>query len=130
MIFPYWLPVYGDVSYRGDCPKEDVELSTFFNQLRKTYPDIAKRAWHTENEGVKNHDKSRMKGQLVGVSDIVIMPGFCCEMKRLDHTKSTWQKGQVDFLKACQEAGTYVCVALGWEAAMEAVRKCTMEDFE
>ena len=47
MLFPDWLPVYGDVSYRGDCPKEDVELSTFFNQLRKIYPDIAKRAWHT-----------------------------------------------------------------------------------
>ena len=124
MRFPDWLPVYGDVSFRGKCAVEDVELSTFFNQLRKNYPDLAKRGFHVENEGKKNHDNSRMKGQLAGVSDIVIMPGFCCEMKRRDHTISTWQKGQLDFLKACQDEGAYACVALGWEAAMEAVERC------
>jgi len=42
-------------------------------------------------------------------------------MKRQDHTKSKWQPGQLEYLEAAHYAGAFVCVALGWEAAMEAV---------
>ena len=126
MKFPDWMPVYGNRNFRGDCPKEDAELATFFNQLRKTYPEVARRAWHTENEGKKHFAQaasSKLKGELSGVSDIVIAgtPTFICEMKRRDHTKSSWQAGQIPFLSSCHEAGCFVCVALSWEGAMEAV---------
>ena len=122
MRFPNWLDVYGDKSFRGDCPREDVELATFWNQL---CPELRKRAWHTENEGKRNHEKSRMKGQLKGVSDIVVIgaPPLIIEMKRQDHTKSRWQDGQLEFLKACHEAGAMVCIALGYKSALEAVEE-------
>jgi len=60
-----------------------------------------------------------------GASDVIIPSRvtFVCEMKRADHTKSKWQPGQIDYLNAAQDAGAWVCVALGWEAAMEAVRE-------
>ena len=124
MNFPDWLTVYGNRNFRGECPKEDAELSTFFNQLRNHHADLAARAWHTENEGKKTAmqvSASKIKGELAGVADIIIMPGFVCEMKRRDHTQSSWQKGQIPFLEACHNAGCFVCVALGWEHAMEAV---------
>lgn len=121
-----WLTVYGNKAYRGDCPKEDAELVTFFNILRRDYPDLSERAFHVENEGKKNFaqvTQSKIKGQLSGVSDIIIIdtPSFVCEMKRRDHTKSTWQSGQLPFLESCHKAGAFVCVALGYDAAMEAV---------
>lgn len=123
-----WLTVYGDTSFRGDCPKEDAELVTFFNILRRDYPNLAERAFHVENEGKKSFaqvTQSKIKGQLSGVSDIIIIDKvpFVCEMKRRDHTKSTWQKGQLPFLESCHNAGAFVCVALGYDAAMEALRE-------
>lgn len=126
MNFPDWLVVYGNTSYRGECPREDAELGTFFNQLRKDFPDLAGRAFHTENEGKKTHAQvtaSKIKGELAGVSDIIIIDKvpFVCEMKRRDHTKSAWQKGQLPFLESCHNTGAFVCVALSWEHAMEAV---------
>lgn len=126
MKFPPWLKVYGDATYRGPCPSETVEQATFFNQLP---PDLKRIALHIRNEGKRSHAQhSKMKaegGFVSGASDVVI-PGrvtFVCEMKRADHTKSNWQSGQVDYLEACQDAGAWVCVALGWDAAMEAVRE-------
>lgn len=126
MIIPDWLKTYGDKSFRGECAKEDAELSTFFNILRRDYPELAQRGWHTETEGKKNHAQvtaSKMKGELAGVSDIVIIGRvpFICELKRLDHTKSVWQKGQLPFLESCHNAGAFVCLALGYKAAIEAL---------
>lgn len=56
-----------------------------------------------------------------GAADIIIPCGFVCELKRRDHTKSKWQPGQLEYLEAAQDAGCFVAVALGWEAALEAV---------
>ena len=47
---------------------------------------------------------------------------FVCEMKRQDHTKSRWQDGQLEFLEASQKQGAFTCVALGYVAALEAVK--------
>lgn len=44
------------------------------------------------------------------------------ELKRKDHTKSKWQPGQVEYLTTAQDAGAFACIALGYEAAIEAVR--------
>ena len=130
MKIPQDIKVFGDMSFRGDCAKEDLELITFFNQLRIKYPDIAKVATHPDNEGLilgaahNAHIKQKAKGAIRnGAADIIICgcPTFVCEMKRQDHTKSKWQDGQLDFLQTSQGLGAFVCVALGYEAALQAL---------
>lgn len=126
MKFPDTLNVYGDQSYRGPCPTENAEQITFFNVLRRDYPQLGKIALHIKNEGKRNiHQAIRDKaeGMVTGASDIVIpgKPSFVCELKRLDHTKSVWQPGQQDYLEECQIRGSFVCVALGHKAALSAV---------
>ena len=129
MKFPEFLAVYGDASFRGECPLESAEQITFFNQLRSKYPNSYGRiALHPRNEGQliggqhSSIDKKKAEGMSVGASDIVI-PGatsFVCELKRRDHTKCSWQDGQVEYLEVAHNAGAFVCVALGWEAAWQA----------
>lgn len=125
MIFPEGIKVYGDKSFRGKCAPEDAELITFFNQLRSRYPDIFKIALHIKNEGKRTHQQvntERAKGALKsGASDIVIPTGFICELKRRDHTKSRIEDGQPEFMTAAQQHGAFVCIALGWESAFEAL---------
>ena len=130
MKIPPHIKTYGDMDFRGECPKEDAELMTFFNQLRIKYPDIAKVATHPDNEGLilgaahNAHIKQKAKGAIRnGAADIIICgcPTFVCEMKRQDHTKSKWQDGQLDFLQTSQKLGAFVCVALGYEAALQAL---------
>lgn len=130
MKFPGGIPIFGDLSYRGKCPKEHVEQASFFSKLRREYPD----SWgiialHPRNEGLLTKGqfqaviKHQIEGMAKGASDIVIpggRGGFVCELKRLDHTQSTWQDGQIDYLQAAQKAGAYACVALGALAAWEA----------
>lgn len=122
MKFPNWLKVYGSQSYRGHCPSEADEQITFFNYLRRAHPKLGLIALHPRNEGARTfHQAARHKaeGMAKGAADIIIpsSPSFVCEMKRRDHTKSTWQDGQLAFLEACAAQGCFVCVALGWEAA-------------
>lgn len=123
------FPVYGDTGFRGNCPAEAVEQVTFFNRLRREYPDTWGRlAMHPRNEqqlkGGQFQGMARQKaeGMTPGASDIVI-PGrrtFVCELKRRDHTKSKWQDGQIEYLTAAHDAGAFACVALGYEAAWRA----------
>jgi hypothetical protein len=127
MKFPQWLRVYGDASYRGDCPKETAEQVTFFNVLRAQYPDsYGLIAIHPRNEGKRTHGQAwhhKAEGMTKGASDIIIPArmSFVCELKRLDHTKSKWEDGQLEYLEAAHNAGAFVCVALGWEPAMLAL---------
>jgi len=51
-----------------------------------------------------------------------IFNSLVMELKRKDHTQSKWQPGQEAYLRAAQAAGAYACIALGYEAAIEAVR--------
>ena len=129
MKLPASIPVYGDQTYRGDCPPEHVEQASFFAKLRREYPDsYGLIALHPRNEGlaVKGQfqalQKERIEGMAKGAADIII-PGkraFVCELKRQDHTKSKWQKGQVEYLEAAANAGAFACVALGAAAAWDA----------
>lgn len=130
MKIPQDIKVFGNMDFRGDCAKEDLELITFFNQLRIKYPKLAQVAIHPDNEGLvfgtgfNNHTRQKAKGAIRnGAADIIIVgcPSFVCEMKRKDHTKSRWQDGQLDFLQTSQELGAFVCVALGYEAALKAI---------
>lgn len=121
------VPVYGDTDWRGKCPSESVEQVTFFNRIRKI-PIYGLIAVHPRNEGVRHYkqvSKEKAEGMTKGASDIIIPgnPAFVCELKRRDRTQSKWQDGQREYLEAAQKAGAFACVALGADAAMEALEK-------
>jgi len=99
---------------------------TFFARLRRLHPTTyGLLALHPRNEGRRTHlqvAKEKSEGMTTGATDIII-PGrstFVCELKRRDHTKSKIAKEQLAFMMAAQEAGCYVCIALGVDAAWEA----------
>lgn len=130
MKFPDWLPLYGDIDYRNKkCPAESAEQITFFNELRRLYPDsYGLIALHPRNEGKRTQNqvmRQKAEGMTAGSTDIVIpgCPSFLCELKRQDHTQSHWEDGQLEYMKAAQDAGSFVCVALGYKAAMEAFKE-------
>ena len=125
------FPVFGDPSFRGKCPTEALEQVTFFAMLRREYPATwGALAVHPRNEGLRSGgqfasvQRHAAEGMTKGAADIIIpgSPALVCEMKRRDHTQSAWQDGQVEYLTAAHEAGAFVCVALGHEAAWEAVQ--------
>lgn len=123
MKLPKTIPIYGDTTYRGECPKESAEQITFINTIRVRYPDTwGKIATHVRNEGKKTAQqikREKMEGMVTGASDIVI-GSFWCELKRQDHTKSKISDEQVEFLETQIELGFFGCIALGWEGALEA----------
>lgn len=124
------FPVYGDTSFRGKCPTEVMEQVTFFGRLREYYPDTWGRlGLHPRNEGLKLKGQfasvslHKAEGMTPGAADIII-PGrmtFVCELKRRDHTQSAWQEGQIEYLTAAHLCGAFACVALGCNAAWEAL---------
>ena len=110
------FPVYGDTSFRGDCPSESAEQITFFNRLRREYPTTwGALAIHPRNEGLKRAgqfssvQKHAAEGMTKGAADIIIPAriALVCEMKRQDHTQSAWQPSQVEFLTAAHNAGCF-----------------------
>lgn len=123
------VPIFGDISYRGKCPKEEVEQTSFFARLRREYPTSwGLIALHPRNEGLKQKGqfstviKHQAEGMAKGAADIIIpaSPSFVCELKRQDHTLSAWQDGQQEYLSAVAATGSFACVALGAAAAWEA----------
>jgi hypothetical protein len=65
----------------------------------------------------------RADGMTAGAPDIIV-PGrvsFLCEIKRRDHTASSFGKDQLPYLEAANKQGAFVCVALGCDAAVEAL---------
>lgn len=127
MKLPEGIQVFGDLKFRGaKCPKEVMEQVTFFNQLRKLYPDTyGLIAVHNRNEGKKTVQqvaREKAEGMATGAPDIMIPgnPAFLCELKRKDHTLSRLQPGQEPYLVAAKHAGAFCCIAFGWEAAMDA----------
>ena len=124
MILPPTIKVYGDPTWRGKCPTEDAEHVTFVNAVKKTR--WAGLIVHPKNEGKRTASQAqwdKARGMQKGASDFIIPTAtpFICEMKRKDHTKSTWQSGQLEFLENAQSNGAWCCIALGWEAAWEAL---------
>lgn len=123
MKLPKNIPIWGNTAFRGKCPSEAAEQVTFFSQLRKEWPDTwALIATHVRNEGKKTAQqvqREKAEGMTTGVSDIII-GGFYCELKRLDHTKCKISEDQIMCLEAANNLGHYGCVALGWGSAMEA----------
>ena len=126
------LRVYGHQS-KGKQPSEAAEMTTFFNQLQKRYPEIHALALHVRNEGKRDHkDTNIMKTQggfVKGAPDIVIAgsPTFLCEMKSKAKV-SRIAKEQTEFLERADAKGCFCCVAYGWEAAMQAVEDWIKEN--
>ena len=126
MKFEKCLHVFGDKSYRGPCNLEDTEQIDFFTHLLIAWPQYHEIAIHPKNEGKRTWGqvaKEKKMGLNTGASDIIIpgCPTLIIELKRRDHTKSKWTKGQREYLQAAQNNGSFVCVALGYKAALEAV---------
>lgn len=126
MILPPNIPIYGDPTWRGACPTENAEQVTFFAAIRKT--PMGRVALHIKNEGKRRHGQvswDKASGLVKGASDIMIpgSPAFVCELKRKDHTKSRISGEQSEYLEAAQEYGAFAVIALGWEAAWEAVQE-------
>jgi len=127
MNLPPDIRVFGNTDYRGACPKEALEQVTFFNRLRREYPDtLGLIAFHVRNEGKRTHLETaahKAEGMTTGAPDILIpgAPAFVCELKRRDHTTSSLSDQQLAFLRASQAAGSFVCIALGVDAAWEAL---------
>ncbi len=127
MKFPEGVQVVGDKSFRGACPSEIVEQVTFFNRLRKEYPDtLGKIALHIRNEGNRTHNQAarqKAEGMVTGAPDIVIPgnPTILIEMKRRDHTLSRISLEQIEYLKAAKVNGAIVVISLGCDAAYEFV---------
>jgi hypothetical protein len=124
------FPVYGDAKFRGKCPPEAVEMASFFSRLRREYPNtLGVIALHPRNEQLllggqfKAIVKHKAEGMTKGASDIVIPAArpFICELKRRDHTLSAWQEGQIAYLETAKKLDAFACVALGAEAAWEAL---------
>ena len=128
MKLPLEITVYGDMEYRGPCQTEASEQIAFFTWLRAQYPKThGAIAVHIRNEGARSHAQARWQaaeGMTKGAADIIIpgRPAFVCEMKRRDSSKSKLDDAQIAYLTAAQKAGAFVCVALGFEAARQAVK--------
>ena len=134
MKFTEWLKVYGDVTFRGACPTESAEQVTLFSQIRKHRPDLAQLVFHPRMEGKRTRgqtDWQQADGSIVaGVSDVIGVgsPMLVMELKRRDHTKSSWQPGQLDFLKKSIDRGAFVCLCLGYKSALEAIEEWELKN--
>lgn len=126
MKFNDEISVFGDVKFRGDCPLESNEQKAFVKYVRtchpKTYGAIIV---HNRNEGKRSFQQAarfKADGMTKGASDIMIPAStpFVCEMKRADHTKSSWKDGQQEYLLAAKDCGAFSCLALGLDGAIAA----------
>lgn len=124
---PNFIPVFGDINFRGECATETAELIGFFRLLERELPSLASIATHIRNEGKRSKFqgyKQQQEGMNTGASDIIIpcSPPIVIELKRRDHTLSTISAKQVSYLSSAHILGAYSVVALGAVGAMEAVK--------
>lgn len=117
------IPIFGDTKWRGKCPVESLEQMTFFNKIRREYPDSwGAIATHVRNEGKKSAQqvkREKAEGMVTGASDIIV-GGFYCELKRKDHTKCKISDEQIIYLDKINKLGYFGCIALGYEPAWQA----------
>lgn len=127
MKLPNTIELYGNTDYRNKkCPKESAEQVTFFNWLRREYPDsYGLVATHIRNEGKRSHAqtaKQSIEGMVSGAPDIIIPARitFLCELKRKDHTLCKIGDNQISYLNSAKKLGSFSCVALGSDYAKKA----------
>ena len=127
------IEIFGDTNWKGKCKAEDSELAQFFTDVRYNYPEYYDLIFHVENEwnpqsgsSYAYHAKSKAKGRLDSVADIICLPispaapAFICELKRLDFSqsvKSSKDKAhferQLSRLSSQKSYGAIAFVALG-----------------
>ena len=128
MRLPKTIKIYGDITHRDkDCRKESTEQKEFFGFLKELRPAYHAVAFHPKNEGKRTYQQAeadRQQGALnKGASDIIIPASitFVCELKCVDHTESHMPAIEVEYLEAAQELGAFACIALGSNAAWQAL---------
>ena len=110
-----------------DAPSESVEQITFFNQLRKLHPEIAKVAIHGKNEGkrtVKQIAKDKAEGLVKGAPDIFIAgnPTLLIELKKRSK-RARVSDEQINFLESASNLGADCYICYGWESAWKALQE-------
>ena len=118
------IKIYGTIDNTCEIT-ESYHMITFFNSLRINFPETyGAIAIHVRNESKRTAQqiaKHRMEGLVKGCSDIIIPgnPSFVCEMKSRS-PKAKISDEQINYLLAAQNNGSFVCIALGCDAAWEA----------
>lgn len=134
------IPIYGDVSFRGECKKEDPELSYGYQALKLKYPQYEHLFFHVVNEwkptgstSYAHYTKLLNKGMKPRLADFICLPvkhgapAFLCEVKRLNIAESLKSKArkehyleQISLLSSQKQNGAVVCVALGGHNLVQA----------
>ena len=127
MKLPPEIKVFG-VSDKSDTASESQHAMTFFSKLRREYPEYGAIATHIRNEGKRSMSqiqKQKAEGLTTGTADIIIPanPPFVCEMKSRS-PRATISSEQIEYLLNAQKLGAFVCVAIGYQGAIEAFKKC------
>ena len=122
---PESIRIYG-APIKGCKVPESAHMVTFFNTLRREYPEYAKCCLHIRNEGKRTRqqiEREKAEGFLTGAADIILVgkPSFVCEMKSQSSSAKISQE-QIEFLLAAQSLGAFACIALGHKAAIEAFK--------
>ena len=122
-LIPESIRIYG-APIKGCKVPESAHMITFFNTLRREYPEHAKCCLHIRNEGKRTRqqiEKEKAEGFITGAADIILVgnPSFVCEMKSQSPSAKISQE-QIDFLLSAQSLGAFSCIALGHKAAIEA----------
>jgi len=120
---PESIMIYG-APIKGCKVPESAHMITFFNTLRREYPEYAKCCLHIRNEGKRTRqqiEKEKAQGFVTGAADIILVgnPSFVCEMKSQSPSAKI-SKEQIEFLLSAQRLGAFSCVALGHAGAIEA----------
>ena len=123
MKTPPQIPIYGK-KIKGCKVPESAHMVTFFNTMRREYPEYSKCCLHIRNEGKRTRqqiEKEKAEGFVTGAADIILVgnPSFVCEMKSQSPSAKISQE-QIDFLLSAQSLGAFSCIALGHKAAIEA----------
>lgn len=134
MKIPPGIKIFGSTDFRDkNCRKEAAEQKEFFGSLKEARPQYYEVALHPKNEGKRNGKQQQAdkdQGALnTGASDIIIpaMLCFVCEVKRKDHRESSITAAQIDYLYSCQSMGAFACIALGADAAWQALLEWEIE---
>ena len=119
------IRIYGS-QIKGCKIPESAHMITFFNTLRREYPEYAKCCLHIRNEGKRTRqqiEREKAEGFVTGAADIILVgnPSFVCEMKSQSPSAKISQE-QIEFLLAAQSLGAFARIALGHKAAIEAFK--------
>lgn len=118
------IRIYG-AKTTGKCPTEEMEQVTFINELRRLYPEYGAVVAHIKNEGKRTKlqaIRDKNAGLTTGACDIFIPcnPPFLCELKRTNYRYKAQPK-QIEYMQNAEKIGAFVCIALGYKGALEAI---------